>query len=169
MQVNTHLHPINVYPVRYFEQRLRVAEESYREERALLQLRLVEGALEDSVLKTQDARYANASRPRSANLPTSRQLHTIYKPGPVVGHLTDRCRVCVCSFLSEGRGEEERTDVLAEITLKLEKHQEAFDQLRIQLEERHTQELSNQRSSMALSYREELLQVHTHQGFTVNL
>lgn len=69
--------------------------------------------------------------------------------------------VCVCSFLSERRGEEERNDVLAEITLKLEKHQEAFDQLRIQLEERHTQELSNQRSSMALSYREELLQVHT--------
>lgn len=77
--------------------------------------------------------------------------------------------VCVCSFLSERRGEEERNDVLAEITLKLEKHQEAFDQLRIQLEERHTQELSNQRSCMALSYREELLQVHTHQGFTVNL
>ncbi|XP_045553644.1 pericentrin isoform X2 [Salmo salar] len=113
MQLNviyTHLY-------RYFEQRLRVAEESYREERALLQLRLVEGALEDSVLKTQDA-----------------------------------------SFLSERRGEEERNDVLAEITLKLEKHQEAFDKLRIQLEERHTQELSNQRSSMALSYREELLQ-----------
>ncbi|XP_055764487.1 A-kinase anchor protein 9-like isoform X2 [Salvelinus fontinalis] len=105
---------------RYFEQRLRVAEESYREEIALLQLRLVEGALEDSVLKTQDA-----------------------------------------SFLSEGRGEEERTDILAEITLKLEKHQEAFDQLRIQLEERHTQELSNLQSSMALSYREELLQVRS--------
>ncbi|XP_041760284.2 pericentrin isoform X1 [Coregonus clupeaformis] len=105
---------------RYFEQRLRVAEESYREEIALLQLRLVEGALEDSVLKTQDA-----------------------------------------SFLSEGRGEEERNDILTEITLKLEKHQEAFDSLRIQLEERHTQELSNLRSSMALSYREELLQVRS--------
>ncbi|XP_039994200.1 pericentrin isoform X3 [Xiphias gladius] len=37
---------------RYFEQRLRTAEESYREEIALLQLRLVEGALEESVLKT---------------------------------------------------------------------------------------------------------------------
>nr|XP_046179306.1 LOW QUALITY PROTEIN: pericentrin-like [Oncorhynchus gorbuscha] len=103
---------------RYIEQRLRVAEESYREEIALLQLRLVEGALEDPVLKTQDA-----------------------------------------SFLSEGRGEEERNDVLAEITLKLEKHQEAFDQLRVQLEERHTKELSNLRSSLALPYREELLQV----------
>ncbi|XP_073339039.1 pericentrin isoform X1 [Pagrus major] len=39
---------------RYFEQRLRVTEENYREEIALLQLRLVEGALEESVLKTSD-------------------------------------------------------------------------------------------------------------------
>ncbi|XP_047193520.1 pericentrin isoform X4 [Scophthalmus maximus] len=37
---------------RYFEHRLRVTEESYREEIALLQLRLVESALEESVLKT---------------------------------------------------------------------------------------------------------------------
>ncbi|XP_040916208.1 pericentrin isoform X2 [Toxotes jaculatrix] len=37
---------------RYFEQRLRATEESYREEIVLLQLRLVEGALEESVLKT---------------------------------------------------------------------------------------------------------------------
>ncbi len=42
----------------YFEQRLRVTEESHREEIALLQLRLVEEALEDSVLKTRDARFA---------------------------------------------------------------------------------------------------------------
>lgn len=41
---------------RYFEQRLRVTEENYREEIALLQLRLVEGALEESVLKTKDDR-----------------------------------------------------------------------------------------------------------------
>lgn len=42
---------------RYFEQRLRVAEENYREEIALLQLRLVESALEESVLKISDERY----------------------------------------------------------------------------------------------------------------
>lgn len=42
---------------RYFEQRLRVTEENHREEIALLQLRLVEGALEESVLKTSDDRY----------------------------------------------------------------------------------------------------------------
>ncbi|XP_056315576.1 pericentrin [Danio aesculapii] len=41
----------------YFEHRLRVTEESHREEIALLQLRLVEGALEDSVLKTGDASF----------------------------------------------------------------------------------------------------------------
>ncbi|KTF88214.1 hypothetical protein cypCar_00010608 [Cyprinus carpio] len=41
----------------YFEQRLWVTEESHREEIALLQLRLVERALEDSVLKTGDASF----------------------------------------------------------------------------------------------------------------
>lgn len=41
----------------YFEQRLRSSEESHREEIALLQLRLVERALEESVLKTGDARW----------------------------------------------------------------------------------------------------------------
>ncbi|KAL1021956.1 hypothetical protein UPYG_G00020370 [Umbra pygmaea] len=105
---------------RYFEQRLRVTEESYREEIALLQLRLVEGALEDSVLQTQDA-----------------------------------------SFLSEGRGEEERNNLLSEITAKLEKHKEEFDALRTQLEEKHKQEHSHLRSSMGLSHREELLQVRS--------
>lgn len=44
------------FSFRYFEQRLRVTEENYREEIALLQLRLVEGALEESVLKTKDDR-----------------------------------------------------------------------------------------------------------------
>ncbi|XP_062324892.1 pericentrin isoform X2 [Osmerus eperlanus] len=105
---------------RYFEQRLRAAEESYREEIALLQLRLVEGALEESVLKTGDA-----------------------------------------SFMSEGKGEEERNEMLAEITLKLEKHKEELDALRGQLEERHTQEMSHLRSSMALANREDMLQVRT--------
>lgn len=42
---------------RYFEQRLRVAEENYREEIALFQLRLVESSLEESVLKISDDRY----------------------------------------------------------------------------------------------------------------
>ncbi|XP_061824099.2 pericentrin isoform X2 [Nerophis lumbriciformis] len=44
---------------RYFEQRLRVSDESYREEIALLQLRLVEAALEESVLKTTDSSFVS--------------------------------------------------------------------------------------------------------------
>ncbi|XP_042613812.1 A-kinase anchor protein 9-like isoform X2 [Cyprinus carpio] len=46
----------------YFEQRLRVTEESHREEIALLQLRLVEGALEDSVLKTGDSSFLSEGK-----------------------------------------------------------------------------------------------------------
>lgn len=40
----------------YFEQRLRASEENHREEITLLQRHLVEGALEDSGLKTGEAR-----------------------------------------------------------------------------------------------------------------
>ncbi|KAL6455980.1 hypothetical protein MHYP_G00358310 [Metynnis hypsauchen] len=104
----------------YFEQRLRASEESHREEIALLQLRLVEGALEESVLKTGEA-----------------------------------------SFLSEGKAEEERADVLAEITEQLEKQKVELDTLRLRLEEKHRQDLEQLRCSMALSYREELLQART--------
>ncbi|XP_072539723.1 pericentrin isoform X2 [Salminus brasiliensis] len=46
----------------YFEQRLRSSEESHREEIALLQLRLVEGALEESVLKTGDASFLSEGK-----------------------------------------------------------------------------------------------------------
>ncbi|XP_053494141.1 pericentrin isoform X2 [Ictalurus furcatus] len=101
----------------YFEQRLRASEENHREEIALLQRRLVERALEDSVIKTGEA-----------------------------------------SFLSDGKSEEEREDMLAEITEQLEKHKLELDALRLQLEEKHKQDLEQLRCSMALSYREELLQ-----------
>lgn len=40
----------------YFEQRLQASEENHREEIALLQRRLVEGAMEDSALKAGEAR-----------------------------------------------------------------------------------------------------------------
>lgn len=47
------------FSFRYFEQRLRVSEDNYREEIALLQLRLVESALEESVLKISEDRYGS--------------------------------------------------------------------------------------------------------------
>ncbi|XP_048056654.1 pericentrin isoform X5 [Megalobrama amblycephala] len=46
----------------YFEQRLRVTEEGHREEIALLQLRLVEGALEDSILKTGNESFLSEGK-----------------------------------------------------------------------------------------------------------
>ncbi|XP_041809392.1 pericentrin isoform X2 [Chelmon rostratus] len=105
---------------RYFEQRLRVTEENYREEIALLQLRLVEGALEESVLKTADE-----------------------------------------SFISQSQAEEEEDHMLSDTDLKLEKPKEVLDSLGLQLEEKHILELANLRSSMALSFKEELQQVHS--------
>ncbi|XP_068574033.1 pericentrin isoform X2 [Cebidichthys violaceus] len=105
---------------RYFEQRMRATEESYREEIALLQLRLVESALEDSVLKTADD-----------------------------------------SLISQGQAEEEKDHGLSDTSLKQEKHKEALDCLRLQLVEKHTMELANLQSSMALSFKEELRQVRS--------
>ncbi|XP_078134423.1 pericentrin isoform X2 [Sander vitreus] len=105
---------------RYFEQRLRATEESYREEIALLQLRLVENALEESLLKTADN-----------------------------------------SSISQGETEEEKDHVLPDTGLKLEKHKEALDSLRLRLEEKHTMKLATLQSSMDLSFEEELRQVRS--------
>uniref|UniRef100_UPI0037E7F2AE pericentrin isoform X2 n=1 Tax=Semicossyphus pulcher TaxID=241346 RepID=UPI0037E7F2AE len=101
---------------RYFEQRLQVTEESYREEIALLQLRLVEGALEESVLTNS---------------------------------------------ISQSHAAEERDHMLPDTGIKLENQKEVLDSLRHQLEEKHTQELASQRSSMALSFKKELQQVRS--------
>uniref|UniRef100_A0A3B3VSM1 Pericentrin n=1 Tax=Poecilia latipinna TaxID=48699 RepID=A0A3B3VSM1_9TELE len=84
---------------KYFEKRLHASEETYKEEVALLQLRLVESALEESVMKTAD----------------------------------------------DGYGERD----------------ESFDNLRVELEEKHAMDLSQLESSLALSYKEELRQVRS--------
>ncbi|XP_056248818.1 pericentrin isoform X1 [Seriola aureovittata] len=104
---------------RYFEQRLRVTEESHREEIALLQLRLVEGALEESVLKTTND-----------------------------------------SSIFQDEAEEEK-DVISGTSLNLEQHKELLDSLHLQLEEKHSVELANLRSSLALSFKEEVIQVRS--------
>ncbi|CAL1575748.1 unnamed protein product [Knipowitschia caucasica] len=88
---------------RYFEKRLQAAEEGYREEIALLQLRMVEGALEESVLKT--VHYSEYSK-------------------------------CL--------NEEEK-----EIDDKQE------------LEEKHTEEMDDLRSSLSESFKEEIRQVRS--------
>jgi len=78
-------------PSRYFEQRLRAAEDGYREEIALLQLRLVEGALEESLIKTGDARYANG---QAQGLIQSRQLIERFPSLQVVCMSADCLRLC---------------------------------------------------------------------------
>ncbi|KAG7466960.1 hypothetical protein MATL_G00148170 [Megalops atlanticus] len=65
------------------------------------------------------------------------------------------------SLLLEEKVDEERSDLLAEINMKLENHKEELDALRLQLEEKHKQELQQLRSTLTLAYREELLQVKT--------
>ncbi|XP_061599182.1 pericentrin isoform X2 [Cololabis saira] len=95
---------------RYFEKRLHATEESYKEEITLLQLRLVEGALEESLLKTTD----------ESNL-----------------------------FQMQ---EEVKNDVTCDGD-KLEKQ-------KLHLEDKHTKDLSNLQSSLALSFNDELQQVH---------
>ncbi|XP_029972288.1 pericentrin isoform X2 [Salarias fasciatus] len=102
---------------RYFEKRLCVAEESYREEIALLQLRLVEGALEESLVKTTDES-------------TMSQIHDM----------------------------EEKLDHSA---VEHEIPEEMFDTLRLQLEERHANDISSLQSSLTLSFKEELRQARS--------
>ncbi|GLD47932.1 A-kinase anchor protein 9-like protein [Lates japonicus] len=104
---------------RYFEQRLQATEESHREEIALLQLRLVESALEESVLKTAND-----------------------------------------SSISQDEAEEEK-DVLSDTSIRLEKHKELLESLRLQLEEKHSVELANLQSSLALSFKDEVQQVRS--------
>ncbi|CAJ1074387.1 pericentrin isoform X4 [Xyrichtys novacula] len=101
---------------RYFEQRLQVTEESYREEIALLQLRLVEGAMEESVLT---------------------------------------------SSISHSKMVEEKYHVLPDADLNLEKQKEMLDSLQLELEEKHSLELSDLQTSMTLSFKEELQQVRS--------
>ena len=107
---------------RYFEQRLRATEESYREEIALLQLRLVEGALEESLLKTGDARYTNKQAYIEGLI---QSLHISFKTFlPTKVWIFVDC-FCLFSFTTEGDAAEERNYLLAEFTLKLEKHKVA--------------------------------------------
>ncbi|XP_063356217.1 pericentrin isoform X2 [Pelmatolapia mariae] len=101
---------------RYFEKRLHATEESYKEEIALLQLKLVEGALEDSLLKITD-------------------------DGPL-----SQC---------QAQGDK---DVLSD-TVQLEKQREMLDSLTLHLEAKHTMDLSNLRSSLTLSFEEEVQKV----------
>ncbi|XP_036065913.1 pericentrin isoform X4 [Oryzias melastigma] len=102
---------------RYFEKRLHASEESYKEEIALLQMRLVESALEESVVLTSEDG-------------TLSQVQVVEKK-----HVPDAA--------------------------KFEEQQGILNTLKLELEEKHALELSNMKSSMAYSFKEELQQMRS--------
>lgn len=88
-----------------------MTEENHREEIALLQLRLVEGALEESVLKTSDDRY---------ECPYVRPIHVT---NLIQNYFNISAFVLSFSFISQIQAQEGKDDVLSDSGLKLEKHQ----------------------------------------------
>uniref|UniRef100_A0A3Q3AKC5 Pericentrin n=1 Tax=Kryptolebias marmoratus TaxID=37003 RepID=A0A3Q3AKC5_KRYMA len=141
----------------YFEKRLQASEESYKEEVALLQLRLVESALEDSVLQTTDDKYGSWSSHDVFiwySLQMSLSKHAFFsvsvfclklklrrtKMFPLIDLLVDSTYFCIFFvFLI----------------------QELLDALRLELEETHAMELSRLQSALTQSFKEELEQVRS--------
>ncbi|KAK7154978.1 hypothetical protein R3I93_009814 [Phoxinus phoxinus] len=120
---------------RYFEQRLRVTEESHREEIALLQLRLVEGALEDSVLQTGDASFLSEGKSEDdrseAMAEITRQL-------------------------------EKHKEELDSLRLQLEeRHQQELDQLRSRMTLVYKEDLLQARTELTDRYYKDIDQLNT--------
>ncbi|XP_074858211.1 pericentrin isoform X3 [Carettochelys insculpta] len=61
--------------------------------------------------------------------------------------------------LLEEASEEERRDLLDQLTQQLEQHKEELSCLRLQLEEKHRCEIDSLRSSLALQYKEDLMKM----------
>ncbi|XP_059416733.1 pericentrin-like [Carassius carassius] len=119
----------------YFEQRLRVTEESHREEIALLQLRLVEGALEDSVLKTADASFLSEGK-------------------------SDDDRSDAMEEIT--RQLEKNKEELDSLRLKLEeRHQQELEQLRSSMALTYKEELLQARTELTDRYYKDIDQLNT--------
>ncbi|KAM3870972.1 pericentrin [Diretmus argenteus] len=145
---------------RYFEQRLRAAEEGYREEIALLQLRLIEGALEESVLKTGDAGFMSDSRveeekndvPADIALKLEKhkeELDTL-RSQLEEGHTLEQANLRSSLALSY---KEELLQVQSDLT---DRYYENLQELK----SRHALELEQLRARLSDSHIRELTQVH---------
>ncbi|KAM9842917.1 pericentrin [Aulostomus maculatus] len=120
---------------RYFEKRLRASEENYREEIALLQLRLVEGALEESVLKTADGSFMSGGIPEEEK----DNVHC-----------------------DAGVKPEKHKEVLDSLRLQLEeKHEKELETLRSSLALSFEGELQKVRSDSTDHYYEDLQEIKT--------
>ncbi|XP_077055534.1 pericentrin isoform X6 [Siphateles boraxobius] len=119
----------------YFEKRLHVTEESHREEIALLQLRLVEGALEDSVLQTGDASFLSEGKSED-----------------------ERCE----AMAEITRQLEKHKEELDSLRLQLEeRHQQELDQLRSRMTLVYKEDLLQARTELTDRYYKDIDQLNT--------
>ncbi|XP_062295952.1 pericentrin isoform X3 [Scomber scombrus] len=135
---------------RYFEQRLRAAEESYREEIALLQLRLVERALEESVLKTADNSFISQGQAEDEkdDVPEkhkenleSLHLELEEKHSTELASLRSSLAVSFKEELQQVRSD--LTDYYYEELQEMKtRHALELEQLRAKLSDRHLQDLT---------------------------
>ncbi|XP_077416104.1 pericentrin isoform X2 [Vanacampus margaritifer] len=135
---------------RYFEQRLRASEDSYREEIALLQLKLVERALEESVLKTTDHSFVFQD-PAEEKIDDSQCDNSLKvdKPKEVLDTQTeDKHKMEINDLQSSFKEElhQVRSDLADHYYSELQemktRHSLELEQLRAKLSDRHLQEIT---------------------------
>ncbi|XP_051942198.1 pericentrin isoform X2 [Hippocampus zosterae] len=135
---------------RYFEQRLRVSEESYREEIALLQLKLVESALEESLLKTTDRSFVSQD-PAEEEMDDMRcdtSLEVDKQKKMLDAHMEDKHILELSDLQSSFKEElqQVRSDLAdhyySELQAVKNRHSLELEQLRAKLSDRHIQEIT---------------------------
>ncbi|XP_077396087.1 pericentrin isoform X2 [Festucalex cinctus] len=135
---------------RYFEKRLRVSEDGYREEIALLQLKLVERALEESVLKTTDHSFVSQdpAEEEIGDLQCDTSLK-VDKPKEVLDtQMEDKPKRELSDLQSSFKEElhQVRSDLADHYYNELQemksRHSLELEQLRAKLSDRHLQEIT---------------------------
>ncbi|KAK3575590.1 hypothetical protein QTP86_030993 [Hemibagrus guttatus] len=125
----------------YFEQRLRASEENHREEISLLQLRLVEGALEDSVLKAGEASFLSDGKAEEER-------------GSSLAEITEQL--------------EKHKLELDALRLQLEeKHKQDLEQLRCSMALSYREELLQARSELTDRYYSDMEQLKTKHALEI--
>ncbi|XP_041668237.1 pericentrin isoform X2 [Cheilinus undulatus] len=145
---------------RYFEQRLQVTEENYREEIALLQLRLVESAMEESVLTSSISQSPPGKSkdhvPTDADLTDEKQKELLDSlrlelEEKHTMELSDLRSSMALSFKKElQQVRSDLTDIYYEELQEIKtRHALELEQLRAKLSDHHLQELTRVHFEMA--------------------
>ncbi|KAI5613710.1 pericentrin [Silurus asotus] len=126
----------------YFEQRLQASEENHREEISLLQLRLVEGALEDSALKAGDVSFLSDGKAEEE------------ERGDSLAEITEQL--------------EKHKMELDSLRLQLEeKHKQDLEQLRCSMALSYREELLQARSELTDRYYDDMDQLKTKHALEI--